>query len=185
MKTSAVYKITNTVTCDFYIGSSKDVKRRWVEHKCPSVWKNNPNKQLYKDIQNYGLDKFDFQILKEVESEQLKEKEQKFIEKMHPAYNSNNANGLDVERYKEYQREHYQQNREKRIEYYQQNREKRIEYQNKYYSQLCSYNGETMTLSALRMRFKRLGIEHYTLEAKKYLIKKESKNAIEFYDIYP
>ena len=34
MKTSAVYKITNTITGDFYIGSSKDVKRRWAVHKC-------------------------------------------------------------------------------------------------------------------------------------------------------
>ena len=39
MKISAVYKITNTVTGDFYIGSSKDVKQRWKEHKWPSKWK--------------------------------------------------------------------------------------------------------------------------------------------------
>ena len=32
MKVSAVYKIVNTVTKDFYIGSSKNVKKRWVEH---------------------------------------------------------------------------------------------------------------------------------------------------------
>lgn len=35
-KISAVYKIVNKVTGDFYIGSSKDVKRRWIQHKCPS-----------------------------------------------------------------------------------------------------------------------------------------------------
>ena len=53
MKISGVYKITNTVTGKFYIGSSKDVKKRLAVHKCQSTWKNNPNKQLYKDIQNY------------------------------------------------------------------------------------------------------------------------------------
>lgn len=40
-KVSGVYKITNTVTGDFYIGSSKNVKRRWTEHKCPSNWKKH------------------------------------------------------------------------------------------------------------------------------------------------
>lgn len=40
-----------------------------------------------------------------------------------------------------------------------------------YHNQLCSYNGETLTLSALSARFQRAGIEHPTLEAKKYMIK--------------
>ena len=159
MKTSAVYKITNTVTCDFYIGSSKDVKRRWVEHKCPSVWKNNPNKQLYKDIQNYGIDKFDFQILEEVEPESLKEAEQQFIEKMHPTYNSNRAKGWDIERHKETRRKDSKEFRETHKEYHKQ-----------YDNQQCLYNGQTITLGALRMRFKKLGIVHSAKEAKKYLV---------------
>ena len=33
---SGIYKITNAVTGDFYIGSSKDVKSRWSVHKCAS-----------------------------------------------------------------------------------------------------------------------------------------------------
>lgn len=60
MKISAVYKIVNTVTKDFYIGSSKNVKHRWIEHKSHSVWKKHPNNQLYLDMQKYGVDKFDF-----------------------------------------------------------------------------------------------------------------------------
>ena len=75
-KISGVYKITNTITGDFYIGSSKNVKRRWVEHKWPSVWKNYPNNQMYIDMKNYGIDKFDFQILEEVEPDSLKVIEQ-------------------------------------------------------------------------------------------------------------
>ena len=55
MKIIGVYKITNTITGDFYIGSSKDVKQRWAVHKCPSTWKNNPNKQLYKDMMKYSV----------------------------------------------------------------------------------------------------------------------------------
>lgn len=30
-KICGVYKITNTVTGDFYIGSSKNAKQRWIE----------------------------------------------------------------------------------------------------------------------------------------------------------
>ena len=58
MKISGIYKITNTVTGDFYIGSSKDVKKRWNEHKRKSVWNECPNNPMYIDMQKYGKDKF-------------------------------------------------------------------------------------------------------------------------------
>ena len=63
---------------------------------------------------------------------------------MNPAYNSNNAKGLNIERRKEYKKE--------------------------YNNQLCFYNGETLTLNALSKRFQRAGIPHPVLEAKKYLV---------------
>lgn len=173
-KISAVYKITNTATGDFYIGSSKDVKLRWMQHKRQSVWKKCVNNQMYLDMKRYGIDKFEMQILAEVEIEQLKEEEQQFIEKLQPTYNNNNAKGWNTERYDEYQKEYYQQNRkirnEYQKEYYQQNRKIRNEYQKEYNNQICSYNGETITLNALRMRFVKAGISHPAQEAKKYLI---------------
>ena len=193
MKKNAVYKITNTITGDFYIGSSKDVKSRWKNHKCPSTWNKCPNNPMYLDMLKYGVDKFEFDILCEVESEYLKETEQKFIETLKPTYNNYNAKGLNIERQKEYMKEYnkeyhkYDKYKEYIKKYKRSNKYKkyRKEYDNKYYNQLCCYNGETLTLNALRIRFQKSGIEHPTKEAKKYLIKKESKNAIEFYDIYP
>ena len=161
MEICGVYKITNTVTGDFYIGSSKDVKHRWAAHKCPSVWKQYPNKQLYKDMLKYGVDKFELQILEETEPEKLKETEQQFIETLKPTYNNNNANGWDIERYKEYQKK-YQKKYHKS--------DKCKEYQKEYHNQLCSYNGETITINTLRARFRRAGVEHPTKEAKKYLL---------------
>ena len=172
MKISGVYKITNTVTGDFYIGSSKDVKRRWREHKKPSVWNRCSNNPMYHDMQKYSLNKFELQILEEVESEHLKETEQQFIEKLKPTYNNYNAKGLDIERYKEYMKSDKCKESNKKA-------------RNKYNNQPCYYNGETLTLCALAERFKRAGVEHYTLEAKKYILKKEPKNPIEFYDVYP
>ena len=67
MKISAVYKIINVITGDFYIGSSKDVKRRWMQHKRPSVWNERQNNPMYLDMKRYGIDKFELQILSEVE----------------------------------------------------------------------------------------------------------------------
>ena len=105
-KISGIYKITNTITGDFYIGSSKDVKRRWAQHKCPSRWNDNPNNQMYLDMKKYGIDKFAFEIIAEVEVDSLKEKEQQFIEMLKPTYNSNRANGFDFERRKKYKKEY-------------------------------------------------------------------------------
>ena len=149
MKISAVYKITNTITGDFYIGSSKDVKLRWMQHKRLSVWKKYLNNQMYLDMQRYGIDKFELQILEEAESCSLRELEQQFIETLKPTYNNNNAKGLDVKRYIETHRKA----------------------SNNYENQLCCYNNEVLTLATLSMRFIKAGIKHPTLEAKKYLIK--------------
>ena len=149
MKISGIYRITNTITGDFYIGSSKDVKHRWASHKCQSRWNKHPNNPMYLDMQKYGTDKFIFEILEEVEENKLKEMEQQFIELLKPIYNNRNANGWNTERRKESNKK----------------------YDNKYNNQLCIYNGETLTLRALSTRFWKQGIPHPVLEAKKYLIK--------------
>lgn len=100
MKISAVYRITNTITGDFYIGSSKNVKKRWTAHKAPSRWNEHPNCPMYIDMKKYGVDKFEFQVLAEVETGRLKEAEQQFIETLKPTYNSCNAKGIDIEKQK-------------------------------------------------------------------------------------
>lgn len=56
------------------------------------------------------------------------------------------------------------------------------QYNNKYHNQLCYYNGKTLTLNALRKRFKRQGLSNPAAEAKKYI---KNNNPIEFYDVYP
>ena len=147
-KICIVYKFTNTVTGDFYIGSRNNIKKSLANHKYQSVWISIPNDQMYQDIQKYGVDKFEFEILAEVESEQLKETKQQFIEKLKPTYNNIRINGWDIERRKEYNKEYIKE----------------------YNNQLCSYNGKTLTLCALSMRFQRSGVEHPTKKAKKYII---------------
>ena len=162
VKISGVYKITNAITGDFYIGSSKDVKERWAAHKWPSTWKKCPNNPMYQDMRKYGVDKFAFEILAEVEIEKLKEIEQKFIETLNPIYNSCNAKGLNIERCKETKKEYLKEYNKS---------DKYKEAKKEYNNQLCCYNGETLTLCALKARFMRRGFANPTAEAKKYLIK--------------
>lgn len=190
-KISAVYKIVNTVTGDFYVGSSMDVKRRWRQHKWSPTWERHPNSKLYKDMKKYGVDKFRFQILAPVMEEYLKQVEQEFIELLHPTYNSNRANGWDVERekerkkkyrqtgkYKEYKKKWNQseKGKESKKKWRQTekgkeaNRKQARKDMKKYSNQLCSYNGETLTLNTLSARFLRAGIPHPVLEAKKYIL---------------
>ena len=147
-KICIVYKFTNTVTGDFYIGSHNNIKKSFANHKYQSVWISIPNDKMYQDIQKYGDDKFELEVLEVVEPEELKEREQYFIETLKPTYNQMNEKDLDIERQKESQKKAV----------------------NKYQNQLCSYNGETITLNALSMRFKRQGIINPTQEAKKYLL---------------
>lgn len=160
-KISAVYQIINTVTGDRYVGSSKNVMQRLAGHKCPSMWNERPNSLLYKDMQKYGVDKFRFQILAPVEPEYLKQVEQEFIEMLNPTYNNYRAKDRDIEKRKETSRKCSKK-------YYHSGKGKKV--QKKYKHQLCSYNGETLTLNTLFHRFYIAGIEHPFAEARKYLI---------------
>lgn len=182
-KISAVYQIINTITGEYYIGSSKDVKRRWLIHTYFNYWVNKTTNKLYKDMQKYGLDKFDFVILKEAEPEHLREEEQKYIKLLKPTYNIKYAKGWDTEKLKKYHKEYMEkynkeyQHSSKYKEYnkkYRQSekgKETRRKNDKKYNSQLCLYKGETLTLCALTTRFRKVGIKHSTVEAKQYIIK--------------
>lgn len=108
-------------------------------------------------MQKYGVNKFRLQILAPVKPEYLKQVEQEFIEMLNPTYNSIFAKGWDIERRKETKKEWKQSESYK-------------DASRKYQHQPCLYNGETLTLHALSLRFSRDGIKHSTLEAKKYLI---------------
>lgn len=82
-----VYKITNKLTGECYIGSSKNIKKRWSRHKKPSTWKRQPNSLLYKAFQEYGLADFQFDILEECSEDNLKQLEDKHIQELQPVYN--------------------------------------------------------------------------------------------------
>ena len=163
MKIAGVYKITNNITGELYIGSSKDIKSRWANHKSPSVWKLHPNIKLYKAMAELGLDNFKFEVLEETSS--LKKREQYYIEYLKPTYNDRHADGIDTEKRKETRKYWFQVHQE--------------EYSAKmkaYRSRLWLYEGETLTLAHLSKRFSYQGIAHPYKEAKKYLIERDFHN---------
>lgn len=89
---SGIYKITNKITNNFYIGSSKDIKARWRKHIRNS---SNPNSKEYeypicRAIRKYGKENFLFEVLEEVNTDDpaiLIEKEQEHYDLLKPEYN--------------------------------------------------------------------------------------------------
>lgn len=76
-----IYKITNTITDECYIGQSNDIYRRWADHcKCGLGIDTPQGNKLYKSIQEYGLDNFTFELIEECNQFELNEKEKYFIE---------------------------------------------------------------------------------------------------------
>ena len=72
MKTG-VYKITNLVNGKVYIGASKDIERRWWEHK------KRVNSPIHSDLETYGLDNFKFEVLLECPEDMLAQWERDMI----------------------------------------------------------------------------------------------------------
>lgn len=85
--TTGIYKITNNITGECYIGQSHDIKRRWCEHKTPkNLEKDNP---LQIAMRKYGVGNFTFTVIKECDGNELDYYERKFIKDFSPAYNRN------------------------------------------------------------------------------------------------
>lgn len=68
---SGVYKITNIVTGQFYIGCSRNIYDRWNQHVQRYIRENRQysQKPLYIAMRKYGVDKFNFEILKTVDNQ--------------------------------------------------------------------------------------------------------------------
>lgn len=91
--TKSIYKITNIINNKCYIGQTNNVQRRFAEHKRESQ-KTNPKdstaKILYRAIQKYGLENFNFEVLEE-NVEHYNEREKYWIEYFDSYNNGYNA----------------------------------------------------------------------------------------------
>ena len=166
-----IFKVNNEV---IYVGSSKNLYMRMMSHRnCIRQGSAHGHQQdLYKFLRSNQFT-VEFQL-----TEDYRQLEQELIEKYNPRYNAVRANtGLGAKKGNkaEYNKEWYKKYKEEILnqkkQYYESNKEEILEQNKQYYNQLCSYNGETLTLNALSKRFRRAGIDHPQIEAKKYLIK--------------
>lgn len=80
-----IYSITDKTTGNMYIGQSVDIERRFAEHKAP---KAKGNTKLHKDIQEKGIENFEFSIVEECNIEELNLKELQHIKNLKPFYNT-------------------------------------------------------------------------------------------------
>lgn len=84
---SGIYKITNTITNDCYIGSSVNLKRRIYRHRSELKNKVHSNIILQRAVDKYEIDNFIVECLEFCEKEDLLIREQYFVDTLHPKYN--------------------------------------------------------------------------------------------------
>ena len=78
---SGIYKITNQKTKECYIGQAVDLATRWKQHaKCGLGIDTPAGNLLYKSMMEFGIWNFSWEVLEEVPSAQLNEKEAYYID---------------------------------------------------------------------------------------------------------
>lgn len=104
-KICGVYKITNTVNGKFYVGSSKDIKNRWSQHKKTLNEGTHGNTHLQRAWKLYGGQNFIFEVIEECLPEMQFEREQYYLNMLNPF----DDNGYNIVRQisKEYMSDHY------------------------------------------------------------------------------
>lgn len=82
-----VYRITNTITGDSYVGSSRHVYDRWHEHRRALRKGIHINSYLQRAWDKHGEDAFVHSVLEECSLDVVIEREQHWIDMLLPAYN--------------------------------------------------------------------------------------------------
>ena len=87
-----IYKITNNLNGQIYIGLSVNIEKRWKDHK--NRYQNETDKEyektLYRAFRKYGIENFTFEIIEECSKEELSSKEIQWI-----AFYDSFANGYN------------------------------------------------------------------------------------------
>lgn len=92
---SGIYKITDLITQDFYIGSSKNLYSRMLSHKSFLRCNKHTNKYLQNVYNKRGAENFLFEVVEFCEVPALLEREQFYIDTMKPKYNLGPVGGGD------------------------------------------------------------------------------------------
>jgi len=84
---SGIYKITNTVSGKFYVGSSYNILKRFTQHKGDLRKGTHGNSKLQNAWNKYGEDAFKLEVLCKCPSEYVIKLEQWFVDNINPYYN--------------------------------------------------------------------------------------------------
>ena len=84
--TGYIYRITNNITSDFYIGKTKfTIDRRFLRHKNASG--RGSGCYLHRAMRKYGVGGFSVSVVEEVDMENINNRERYWIAQLSPLYN--------------------------------------------------------------------------------------------------
>jgi group I intron endonuclease len=78
--TSGVYQIRNKVSGLIYVGSSKDIERRWVRHREMLNGGTHDNKHLNNAWNKYGAGSFEFVVVEVTPADHIYIAEQRYLD---------------------------------------------------------------------------------------------------------
>ena len=93
-----IYKITNNINNNCYIGQSRDILKRWQNHQIAAFNKNDKGYEypLYRAFRKYGLQNFSFDILEQCTINELNDKEIYWINFFKPVYNQTEGGNYNI-----------------------------------------------------------------------------------------
>ena len=75
-----IYQIINMINGKSYIGKTEySIENRWKEHSRAYKYEQNQSRALYRAMNKYGIENFNFEILEECEKSKLSEREIYYI----------------------------------------------------------------------------------------------------------
>nr|AKB93438.1 GIY-YIG endonuclease [Fusarium graminearum]AKB93494.1 GIY-YIG endonuclease [Fusarium graminearum]AKB93552.1 GIY-YIG endonuclease [Fusarium graminearum]AKB93607.1 GIY-YIG endonuclease [Fusarium graminearum]AKB93773.1 GIY-YIG endonuclease [Fusarium graminearum] len=85
---SGIYKWTNKITKDIYIGQSISLAKRFIRYFNLSYLKNRETLVISRALIKYGYSNFSLEILEYCDIANLTEREQYYMDKLNPRYNT-------------------------------------------------------------------------------------------------
>lgn len=82
---SGIYKIENNINHKIYVGQSKNIHNRMLQHRSELRHRKHINSHLQKAVDKYGLDNFSFIVIEKCPIGLLDEREVYWIEKLQSA----------------------------------------------------------------------------------------------------
>lgn len=95
-KLSGIYQISNLITGDFYIGSSKNIAGRLRKHKDRLIKNVHGNKHFQSSFNKHRLDNFKFETIEYCNPNLLLVREQYYFDLLEPAYNKLKIAGSSI-----------------------------------------------------------------------------------------